>query len=330
MPSDNVKWRSWKRYSGPSVAGTVEMQVPDEYDSHWERVLYVTALVESGGRFGAVTMYDGTGVTADLIQKILVYPRDLEAQGPLGKTLRRIVQARPSIECGLPAAGMGIATLPASAEVRPLRSLLGAFEAEGWMLSDDGVIRFRDNGVAVSGARLREALTPTGGAVPKSGPLWEASKRWATLFHELFAEPWTFSVQVEYGIEHFVKAAERIKHSKLGGKTIGDLCYNRRPHAPNPYMDEVVDLAMAMYWANSVNGPSPALNWLSKALKKAKPDTPAFAKTLIRMLGNSTYGRWDDDIPGGRYQRTRSAAMKVYPKRLFVGKDAVMPKDLPG
>jgi hypothetical protein len=53
---------------------------------------------------------------------------------------------------------------------------------------------------------------------------------------------------------------------------------------------------------------------------------------LIRALGTSSYGRWSDDIPNGRYQRTRDAARKSdhWDLDLFDGSNALMPKDLPG
>lgn len=314
MANRQVKWRQWKRFSGPSIKGTVLMGLPDSYASHWERVLYVTALVESGGLFGAVTMYDGTCVTADLIQKVMVYPRSLGQQGTLGKSLHRIYLGR---------------TINAS-DQKHLRLLLDAFDREGWILADDGLIRDNRTGEMIAPRELRDTITPTGGAVPRRGPAWQTSRQWAMLFHNLFAASWTHRIQVEYGIEHFVKMADRARRPQIGGKTVGEVAYNGLPHDPNPYMDEVADLAMAVFWSNSVNGPSPSLKCLARALKKEPAGSPEFGKWLIRFLGNSSYGRFDDDIPGGRYQRTRRAAMKVYPRWLFVGDRAVMPRDLPG
>jgi hypothetical protein len=48
---------------------------------------------------------------------------------------------------------------------------------------------------------------------------------------------------------------------------------------------------------------------------------------LIKKLAITKYGRWDDDIPNGRYQRTRNFAAKIWPSELFVGNKAIMPKD---
>ncbi|MCZ2108032.1 MAG: hypothetical protein LC118_00410 [Dehalococcoidia bacterium] len=57
-----------------------------------------------------------------------------------------------------------------------------------------------------------------------------------------------------------------------------------------------------------------------------------FAKLLIQKLGNNPFGRWDDDIRTGRYQRTRHHAMAsgLWPTKLFDGPEAIMPADLPG
>lgn len=98
------------------------------------------------------------------------------------------------------------------------------------------------------------------------------------------------------------------------------------------------DLAMAMFWSNTVNAPGAALRKLCQAADMlgreygdfSEERQVKFAKRLVNKLGNTTFGRWDDDIPGGRYQRTRRAATKVYPRRLFVGPQAIMPKDLVG
>jgi hypothetical protein len=88
---------------------------------------------------------------------------------------------------------------------------------------------------------------------------------------------------------------------------------------------------MSVYWSNSVNAPGHALKLLCR-VADAYPSSrdPLFAKALVTALGNTSFGRWDDDIPGGRYQRTRLAAMQVWPFELFEGPTAIMPKDLVG
>jgi hypothetical protein len=62
------------------------------------------------------------------------------------------------------------------------------------------------------------------------------------------------------------------------------------------------------------------------------PPSVEFARELILGLGNTKFGRWDDDIRHGRYQRTRRVAKEsgLWPEELFVGADAIMPADLPG
>jgi hypothetical protein len=103
---------------------------------------------------------------------------------------------------------------------------------------------------------------------------------------------------------------------------------------PQPFANVVNDLAMAMWWNYKVNGPAPAKTRLGRAIKRFKlatnaptvdfadPDDDRFGRFLINQLRSSTYGRWATN----RYDRTRQHSMKVWPRRLFTGPKAVMPK----
>ncbi len=45
---------------------------------HIWRGLWLTAMAEGGGKFGAVQSYDGAGISAGLEHKIGVYPRSMK------------------------------------------------------------------------------------------------------------------------------------------------------------------------------------------------------------------------------------------------------------
>jgi hypothetical protein len=86
--------------------------------------------------------------------------------------------------------------------------------------------------------------------------------------------------------------------------------------------DESWDLASAFFWSYCVNAPAMA----RKIFKKHGHDPGK----LIRALGKSRFGRWNADIKGGRYQRTRKHAMnatRLWPSELFLGTDAICPKE---
>jgi hypothetical protein len=325
MPETKVLWRKFRSYAGPMIKGTVPYEVPELQHNHVERAFWLTAKVETGARFGSVISYDGTGMTAGLDQHVAVYPRELagkddgnalDDQGSLWKLLRRMeyVQGNPGYQSRL-------------------AGLWTAFENEGWYVAQDGVLRYALDlrpgdgraGSPVFGREIRNVLTPMNGNV--DGPYnREQAKKWIQRFHLVFSHPDGFRAQVEFGKEHLVKRTKRrgIEWA-YGNQEVSALTVSR--------LGEDLDLAMCMYQAHSVNAPAIA----NRALKKAADYRPAAPmnvdpRKLIRLLGTSSYGRWSDNLKNGRYQRTRSAARAsgLWPKSLFDGKDALMPKDLPG
>lgn len=271
--------------------------------------------------------YDGCGMTAGLDQHIAVYPRELskpddgnalDDQGTLWKLLRRIEM--------IPMAG----NLTLQSSVDRLWSELAAWN---WYIAADGVLRDMDTGNPVPGRAIREVLTPRQGCPSTKADKGYAEK-WIRIFHAIFSHVDTFRAQIEYGKEHLVK---RTKRRKLR-------VYNRTSTVEHgAYLDREItslivgkdfsmelDLALCMYQAHSVNAPAIA----NKAIRDASKYPERFARLLIQNLGNSKYGRWDDDIKNGRYQRTRSAARAsgLWPKKLFDGPRALtlMPEDLQG
>jgi hypothetical protein len=297
---------------------------------HWERVLWLTSKVESGGRFGAITMYDGTAVTAGLHQAIAVYPKELadedfnaaDDQGSLFQLLRMMQM---------------VSDFP---EVQELNDL---FMARGWSLNRDGSLRYLAAGQVnvhgqtktvkagdlVYGFDIRETFTPHQGLVPAAGPDWEASKKWALAFQKVFASPKSFQTQVEFGAQHFESVA-RNKNITAKGKTQSIEAWLYNGHIadfqpPTP----ALDLALAVFWSHSVNGPAIAYQILGQALESVLPteDPDKFARVLLRLLGRKQYGRWPFSEPDGRWQRTRDVAKDVWPSNLFTP-DGVMPTTL--
>ena len=302
-----VRWRRFKNFSGPLVTPdnpvSIKTPVMDASD-HWSRAFWLTSMVESGGRAGLVNMYDGCGATCGLHQAIAVLPRSMKAQGSLWKLLWRMTSV-------IPLTYYRLSELIAEA---------------GWVLTGNGIVHPSD--APVDPRLIRDTLTPIEGNVPKSGERWEQAAMWGECFSEVFALLPGIEVQMNFGIEHFHASARRLKHN---GQRLSTLIYNAAAHDQYPFLLGSVDLAVSMFWSQYVNGPSPARRALWKAYDKTGGPwggyPTKFAIALIRNLGNNTYGRWDDDIPGGRYQRTREHAMKVWPKGLF-GEDGVMPLDL--
>lgn len=323
MPETKVLWRKFRSYAGPMIKGTVPYEVPELQHNHVERAFWLTAKVETGAKFGSVMAYDGTGMTAGLDQHVAVYPRELSGkddgnalddQGSLWKLLRRMeyVEGGPGYQSRLAV-------------------LWTAFENEGWYVAQDGVLRYakdfnpgdRRAGKPVFGHEIRNVFTPMNGA-PQGVHDKIQAEQWARRFHLLFGHGAGFRAQVEFGKEHLVKRTKRrgIEWA-YGNQEVSSLTVSR--------LGEDLDLAMCMYQAHSVNAPAIANRALRKAADYRSRSGVDPAK-LIRLLGNSKFGRWDDDLKNGRYQRTRSAARAsgLWPRSLFDGKDALMPKDLPG
>ena len=308
-------------YAGVRINGTVETEIL-ESSEHIERACWLTAQVESGGRYGTVISYDGTGMTAGIHQAIAVYPKmlkdalKLNDQGPLWKLLHRIFLGATSDA------------------VDALWLAIG--EDAGWYIAPDASLRHLTTGALVSGNDIRNELTgDPSGCMPTGGHARKRAIQWARLFHDAFSATDTFGIQDAFGAEHFVKRAQRDKmrfadtpHYRR--KTIADIIYTHRHISSIEWADlgEDVDLAMSFFWSNSVNAPSIAMRKLCQVIPLYHRNPREFAQQLIFALGTAKWGRWHDDIPNGRYQRTRKAAMQVWPRHLFVGADAIMPRDL--
>ena len=333
--------KKFRGYSGPVVYGE-KLGDPTFSDEHIERVVLLTEAVETGRRAGSVFAADGTAMTGGRAQHILVYPRELanedwnakNDQGGLGSLLRLL-----EVEVG----------------GEPVNALFRAFEIEGWYLAQDGQLRWLKSGrikVAnrwvdysggdvVYGAVLRDAITPKGGKVPSSGPEWETAKQWALLFHEVFQGDKSMEAQQRFEVMHLVDRIGTRKYQFFNNRrsaTVAQVVYG--PGDPSTLrvgrdISAHLDLAMCLFHSHSVNAPSVAFASLRDALR-ATGFTPAdrglagevsFARELLRRLANTSYGRWNDSIEGGRWNRSRKRAMEFgfWPEAFFrQGNDGIM------
>lgn len=320
-----MKRVTYKDYAGVSIKGDVELGPPGP--RHMDAASWLTAQVESGGKFGTVISYDGTGMTAGIHQAIAVYPRELssqkdgypkDSQGPLWKLLHRCFQAYPDLHT-----------------VKDMQSFL---EGLGFCVVN-GVAKDPLLQRPVDGYTIREQFTGSAdGVMPHKGPGRDKAELAAGMFSVFFSDIHTHSIQLGWGEEHLLKRIERVKlrHSHnqtVKQSTVSQCVYNplgvdagmvKRSDLPPE-----LDLAMSVWMSFIVNAPSIALRKMAKTLDFFRTREPEeFSKELIHSLGTAKWGRWDAGIKYGRYQRTRNYAMKVWPEELFVGKDAIMPKEL--
>ncbi len=313
-------------YAGVKIAGKKEAPGPGH--QHIDRASWLTAMVESGGKFGTVISYDGTGMTAGIHQAIAVYPRGLTRvdhnpkndQGPLWGLVQRCMATQ-------------------SVWLDRTDNLIGMIDTQGWVIVA-GELRYQGSGRLVGGHAIRGNLTgDIDGVMPKTGSDRVQAERWARAFSDYFGAGRTFQPQLDWGKEKLIKKVTRVKlrHSPqkfYRRKTAQDVFYGDDLFVGTVLASDLepcFDLAMCMWLSFMVNAPAIALRHLCKVISVYNADgVEAFSKALIERLGNAQWGRWDDDIKNGRYQRTRRFAKQVWPKELFSGSDAVMPKNLEG
>lgn len=323
-----VKWGSYGKYSGPYIIGTRNTPVvaaPDPGAPFMMRAFWLTSMAECLARFGVVNMRDGTGVTAGLHQAVACLPRSTKAQGDLFKMLWRLNQC-------------------VDLEETRVGSLLAG---QDWFLGAAGVL-VDAAGRPVSGSEFRAVVTPPGGVTPNEGPDWRQARLWAVAFHELFVDERTHRAQILCGMEWLTKRVCRSRNDKyLHGATIEEVAFRDGAHSGEPFMTPEADLAHALLMSFAVNAPTWAFQAYDASLKKAHrrkkityseanlknggyvhdlTDDPRFAKDLIKALANKSK-KWDDDVRGSRYHRSRDAAMDIWESYLFEDR-GVMPADL--
>jgi hypothetical protein len=131
-----------------------------------------------------------------------------------------------------------------------------------------------------------------------------------------------------YGQEHLEKAF-KTRSFAAGGKAITpEYILQSDVHtATVGQVPEELDLAMAIWYSNSVNAPAIAIQCLGAAWKEAGGKLDKLPSEIIRQLGTSTFGRWNANIAGGRYQRSRKVAMDcgLWSTSLFKTAGGIMP-----
>lgn len=309
MADPQVRWKKTGKYSGPVIYGNKDwpkVPTPMLGTAFITKALWLLAMAETMGRRGVVNMSDGTGVTAGL-QYVAVYPRDLSTGGPLWKFLWYMDHFFPI-------------------SYSPLGDL---FQERGWQLHDGCLATV--GGSMVSMRVFRNVVTPDNGVVPRKGWKWNRAREWALAFSQLMRDERTFRAQRMYG-ETFLREMMNTRFKVLDGQTLKSVA-NLDEHDPLPfaympdwYKAEGYELVYCLLLSFMFNSPVRALRAYKAALKGNPMNFP---KLLVRRLA-SECKRWDDDHPGSRYQRSRSAAMRVWDRRLFVGDRAIMPKDIPG
>lgn len=286
-------------WSGVLLKGEKKLEVPSGMD-HWMRAAVLTAYVETGGIFGSVMGYDGTGLTGSITQCVAVLPRSLgdkilsNDQGELWEIVELIHNQYPDIT----------------------QKLYDEFDELGWELQD-GRVSYRD-GKLVPGAIIRNELSPPNGKVPSFGPQWEEAKGWAIIFSEIFSDSRTFPIQLNFAAKSFQDFTTS-KRPQLGMKTVRELVY---PVQDTLYLHQArpLDLALSVFLSFSVNAPAQALRYLGEIPHQILYDENQFPKLLIRKFKLSNYANWEE-----RYKRTRSAAQKIWPTEFFKGPIAIMP-----
>lgn len=321
-----MKQINFKKYSGYRIRGKCPIEETRMF-KHLDNASKLTSMVESGGKYGTVISYDGTGMTAGIHQAIAVYPKassTKKGQGPLWKLLARMMSINPGI--------------------LEFINILEILHGQNLMLNSDGVVRDTLNGERVTGDRIRKAFGTPNGVLSNNAEDRTRAQSLARLFHELFSNPLTFGIQQEFGKLHFIKSARRHKmrfSSKLRNK---ELTIHKGVYSTITRMDITalnsdnmpiqLDIAMSFFWSYYVNAPSMAVKKLCQVYdrydRRDKKWHKRFPKALIKKLGTSSYGRWDDDIDSGRYQRTRNAMLTMWPEEHFTGRCPLVPKNFIG
>jgi hypothetical protein len=258
--------------------------------------------------FGTVISYDGTGITAGIHQAVAVFPKTLD-QGPLWELLEECKDACPA----------------GYMEFKKV-----ALDPFGWELKDSKLMK---NGKLVAGKEIRKVFNGSeGGVLPNSPEVQKTCEGIILAFHTFFKNPLTHSAQLAFGEKAFKDQLK--KKLRFSNKYAIINLYELLPQILGYGEKDELSLALGLYLSNSVNAPGQALKELCKAIDgfdwdpKNVVHVGYFVKQLIYTLGNSTYGKWSYKIAGGRYQRTRDYAKKLWPKEYFEGDDAVMLEDI--
>lgn len=303
----SLKKVTFNSYSGYRCSGTVPLG-DCLSDSIMDLASWLTAQVESGGMFGTIISYDGTGVTAGIHQAVAVFPKTL-TQGPLWELLDKCRTVCPD--------GFD--------ELRKV-----ALDPFGWELKNGKLTR---NGTIVTGKEIRKIYSGSeNGVLPNSLAIQKTCEGIILAFHEFFINPLTFPVQLAFGEKEFeVQLKKKLRFSK---NYVEQSLYDIFPQIRTYDKKDELSLALSLYLSHSVNAPGQALVEMGRIIDRLKWDSQNpmhmeyFAKQTVYVLGNSSYGRWNYTISNGRYGRSRTFAMKLWPQEYFDGPNVIFPKNI--
>lgn len=297
------------KYAGVRMLGKTLIE-PIDPTWHLDRAEWLIAMVESGGKYGSVHNYDGTGMTAGLHQAIAVLPKSRK-QGTLWGLLGTIRSSTVGRSIGL------------------LEALVDA----GYSLRG-GFLVHAGSRELVPFEEIRDQFSGSAdGYVPKEGVHRLRAEKWVRLFHNCLSNPVTFPAQRFEGKDWCKTQVRRAlsASSAYSELRVSDLLYDSEPLAGVTWerIGMARDLALSVFWAYSVNAPTKALKILCRTVDAFDPreESLDFAMALVRRFARSTFGRWHYTRRNGRYQRTRLAAMRGWPVDLFEGADAIMPAE---
>jgi hypothetical protein len=297
-----TRWFQFHDYSGIAITGDEPVTCFNRA-MHMDRVVWLTAQLEAP-KYGSVQGYDGAGISGGLLHNVAVLPKTME-QGDLWKLIRRVLDAT----------------------ARPARDvMLDLLAGAGWSITPDGVLRTA-SGLKVGGRAIRDVVSPLNGVVPKSGSNYDKALAWATALSDLFASgPEAHRAQTVFAAEWLARGKSSVElpvYQKFTGQPTLDSPIGLASSALPPE----VDLAMAVYHSFSVNAPTPAAKALEGLSLTLSPEV--FARGLIRRLGKTPFGRWQDEPGDGnnRYDRTRMAVWKCDLWDSAMAR-RLMPKDL--
>jgi len=302
-----VRFRRYKSFSGPVIYGApkataFEKETMKDFfkQPHLFRAFWLTSMVESAGRIGAIMMADGTGCTAGLHQCVAIYPRNMSRQGSLFKLLAWM---NKSVDLSSSALGK-------------------LFDDHGWLVNEHGQLVDKNSLHIISPSIIREAFTPNQGRVEFGGSHWRTATRWALRFHDYFSNKEGIDPQIFYALNEMNKFTKEVKQRRLLHHTIFQRIY--KEYAGYDFLPQTLDLAMAVWWSYKVNAPDVALTKLNLALMQYDivRAPKKFSRALIRHLITAKYGAWATN----RYRRTWKYARKMWEEDLFEGTYAIFPE----
>jgi len=313
----DIKWAQYSSYSGPVIYGTEKIDVPIT-TNHVTRAWYLSTMVETGGKRGSINMYDGTAITAGASQYAGVLKDG--AQGKLWDFLGYMTEWSVYLSDNFK---QNLNALHKKLADNKLTLLSGKLLLDG---------------IPAVGEALKDIFTPPFGVVPRSGKDWDTAASWAETFYKVFSDPDGFELQDRFDKIQLVNRCKNQFITLDGKKQSVNVCVyidgmetsDIGQYSDGWTTDGANDLALCVYQSHAVNAPAIATRILQEVLQDTYLADEDFSYLLIKQLANSNYGQWNWKLKNGRYQRTRTHALKsgFWDKRLFEGDSAIMPESV--